>query len=304
MITHRIAKEREEQDEPPRKKRRLPRGVHGIHAVDMTLVTPENVEQRAGWHVTPLGRMIRPVRMRPSHPLPDTIDKAKAESTKNNPKKAKRPRVKPPPIRARRRTIDPMRWGSQHLKGVFLESGGISIPKAQAVEPVESQETSESEDDAEGSSPIVEVQKPLPRPNTLSPRPLSPEPVTTQATHNSEANDFVREKNATLGLLQSIFGDRTDDDWFGKESVGSDVDMGDVELTPDHPSDKAVEPSEEDAPHLANQPAKEPFPEDDQSGRAPSSATQHSTKTKLKDLFAPKEQEGQFLRTRSYYRHS
>lgn len=298
MITHRIAKEREEQDEPPRKKRRLPRGVHGIHAVDMTLVTPENVEQRTGWHVTPLGRMIRPVRMRPSHPLPDTIDKAKAESTNNNPKKAKRQRVKPPPIRARRRTIDPMRWGSQHLKGVFLESGGIFIPKAQPDEPLEFQETNESEDDAdassvgaEGSSPFIEAPKPLPRPITLSLR--TPQLVTTQATHNSEAADLVREKNAALGLLQSIFGDRTDDDWFGKESVGSDVDMDDVDLTPYHPSDKAVEPSEEAAAHLVNQPAVEASPENGQSEQAPSSTVQHSTKTKLKDLFAPKEQEGQ-----------
>ena len=56
--------------EHPSKRRRL-RGVQGVHARDMSLVTPENVATRGGWRVTPTGRLIRPMRMRPLHPLPE-----------------------------------------------------------------------------------------------------------------------------------------------------------------------------------------------------------------------------------------
>ena len=33
-------------------------------------MTPENVEGRGGWKVTPLGRIVRPIKMRPDRPLP------------------------------------------------------------------------------------------------------------------------------------------------------------------------------------------------------------------------------------------
>ena len=52
-------------------KRRRLRGVQGVHARDMSLVTPENVATCRGWRVTPTGHLIRPMRMRPLHPLPE-----------------------------------------------------------------------------------------------------------------------------------------------------------------------------------------------------------------------------------------
>ena len=44
----------------------------------MSLVTPDNVHTRGGWRVTPLGRIVRPIRMRPEHPLPEPLEKTSA----------------------------------------------------------------------------------------------------------------------------------------------------------------------------------------------------------------------------------
>ena len=114
-----------EDDHRPKKRRRLPRGVQGIHAADMSLVTPENAATRPGWHVTALGRIIRPIRMRPDHPLPDPQQSAStAGKSKSGGKKRKR--VREPPTRARKRKIDPIKWGSVHLKGALLENAIVA----------------------------------------------------------------------------------------------------------------------------------------------------------------------------------
>jgi hypothetical protein len=52
--------------EPPWKRARLARGVHGRHAANVSLVAPENVHLHKCWRVTSLGRLIRPIRMRPA----------------------------------------------------------------------------------------------------------------------------------------------------------------------------------------------------------------------------------------------
>jgi hypothetical protein len=51
-----------------------PRGVHGRHAQDMSLITSDNVHQRPQWRIIPLGRLIRPMRMRPARPLDPPLD--------------------------------------------------------------------------------------------------------------------------------------------------------------------------------------------------------------------------------------
>ena len=48
----------------------------------MSLVTPSNVHQRPQWSVTPLGRLIRPMRMRPARPIGLTPDVLKAQKKK------------------------------------------------------------------------------------------------------------------------------------------------------------------------------------------------------------------------------
>ncbi len=126
MTCARLSRERESAEEPPKKKRRR---AHGVHAEDMSLVTAENVNERPGWKVTPMGRIIRPVRIRPEHPLGEPLEVKKVKrklkddgkgDDKGEEKKKRKKREKQPDTRARRKTIDPTRWGSVHLKGMFL----------------------------------------------------------------------------------------------------------------------------------------------------------------------------------------
>jgi hypothetical protein len=67
-----------------------------------------------------MGRIIRPVRIRPEKPLSAVISSASTAGKKDG--KKKREREKLELVRARRRTIDPTKWDSQHLNGAFLES--------------------------------------------------------------------------------------------------------------------------------------------------------------------------------------
>ena len=55
-----------------KKKKRLARKCQGAHSKDMSLVTADNL--RPGWKTTPLGRLIRPIRMRPLRPVGNPID--------------------------------------------------------------------------------------------------------------------------------------------------------------------------------------------------------------------------------------
>ncbi|GJE93218.1 hypothetical protein PsYK624_093770 [Phanerochaete sordida] len=351
----RLAKEREAQDgEPPRKRRRLPRGVQGVHAEDMSLVTPENVAQRGGWKVTPLGRLVRPIRMRPEHPLPPPIVaapvKAKSkekEKDKGKTKERKR-RAKEPPTRARKRTIDPLRYGSQQVKGVFLESLVVEPRKEvslkTAEEPAEESsdegsETAESGEEAEDTmqveeelAPSVESSAPKEKPRTASPpatsipaptpataKPAVPKPSTSKA---SGGPDLTQEKNAALGLLQSLFGD-DDKNWGGEEDL-SDVDMdelaGEKELQNREfdddiefvPAAKATEKStipttaahdEGEGAGDEEEDEEEEEEEDEESvstdsvpppQAASAVATQAAKPSKLKDLFAPREEEAGF----------
>jgi hypothetical protein len=123
-LTSRIARENAEEPAPPRRKRK--RG--GVHAEDMTVVTPETAAHRSGWKVTEMGRVIRPVRIRPARPLPPPLLSSapkKASSSRDSKKETTKPKKRrDPDSRSRRRTIDMTRWGSVHLKVIFLEDAG------------------------------------------------------------------------------------------------------------------------------------------------------------------------------------
>ena len=70
-LSLRIKRENETPpSDKPTKKRRLARGVQGVHASDMSLVTPENASSRSGWNITPMGRIVHPIRIRWEKPLP------------------------------------------------------------------------------------------------------------------------------------------------------------------------------------------------------------------------------------------
>ncbi|KAI0091618.1 hypothetical protein BDY19DRAFT_636048 [Irpex rosettiformis] len=328
----RLAKEREamEYEQPPLKKRRLPRGVQGIHASDMSPVTPENVSGRGGWKVTPLGRIIKPIRMRPEHPLPPLLEssksaKVKIQKGKDGKKTKKRVRVKEPPVRARRRTIDPLKWGSTQLKGVFLENvAAIGLEERKYPQVLEEEADIESSEDMDGEMGDVaggrEVEGtgstntsdeeddlpsiPKPIPISQTPNLLPSVPPTSSSTGrtptNATGSDLLQEKNAALGLLQSLFGGRDDDDWAGRESIDSDVEMD--EQVPASTTGPALEDDIEEVPmniptttQAGKASQKQATPDAPNTPPGEPSETQTAApKAKLKDLFAPQEENAGF----------
>ncbi|KAJ3516997.1 hypothetical protein NLJ89_g782 [Agrocybe chaxingu] len=316
-------------EEPPKKRQRH---YGGAYSDDMSLVTPENVAEREGWNVSSLGRMTHPVKTRPTHPLVDLEEtKSKKGKMPGEPEKQKKKkRAKDPDTRARRTTIDMPAYGSTHLKGVFLD---LEVPdtarrrtstKGQPIDyPPESSSESESDVPVQAPSPLA-PRKLLPdvppAPVNDSPIPSSskttvppPTPIpTSSATLPEGSVDIQKEKAQALGLLASLFGN-DDDDWVGRESVGSDIDenelvKGDVMLVDD---DEA--PEFEIVPNPGGNPtttkrkvdeSEEDSEDEEDVAMAPEMMTSEAPQTapsppkataaKLKDLFAPREQEAGF----------
>ncbi|TFK86521.1 hypothetical protein K466DRAFT_600266 [Polyporus arcularius HHB13444] len=291
-------------DEPAHKRRRLPRSVQGVHARDMSLVTPENVSTRGGWRVTPTGRLIRPMRMRPAHPLPEPLDTAKPSKKETKSGARVKTRTREPPSRARRKTIDPTKWGSQHLKGIFLENAAVTYPAPSRHEPIaapvddessEGSQNSESESDSEHSSEESDKERspslPPPVPTTIKAAPARPATATKSVPQSSIDSELAEEKNQTLGLLQSLFGDK--EEWGGAESVGSDVEE---EVGRDHghrniSAADGVDDVQDSMDVDEQQPDLEPSPPPITQGTV---SAPEGTKAKLKDLFAPREEDAGF----------
>ncbi|TFK20277.1 hypothetical protein FA15DRAFT_759512 [Coprinopsis marcescibilis] len=330
----RTALERATADDPPRKRRRQ----HGTYSSSMDLVTPENVADRGAWKVTAQGRLLRPVRIRPEHPLPPTledlaaINKAvkKQALKKGSTEKKKKIKLKAPPTRARSRKIDMTKWGSTQLKGFFLESQAAAIPQnAQQTNETEadseeSDEEGEAEEEEADSSeeeappsippkkkdpkPVVKVIEPPPTTTAASPDPVSAPKSVVSAKQTLDVVDLVAEKKSTLDLLTSMFAD--DDEWAGRESVGSDIDeeelqrgvrlaeaetANDFEIVPQDASTpkrggdhQATPPSEEEEQEVADAIMEdvEEVPEQEEN-------TVKRT-MQLKDLFAPRPEDNAF----------
>ncbi|CBQ69851.1 conserved hypothetical protein [Sporisorium reilianum SRZ2] len=125
--------EEEEKANSRKKPKRLPPGM-GVESAHMETVDQQAVESGLawGWKRTPAGHLVRPLRMRPSHPLPrpsrastlSRIDLVQGEEDDQQPESSsRRARVNPrPPTKAHRITIDPTRYGAIHLSGPLLES--------------------------------------------------------------------------------------------------------------------------------------------------------------------------------------
>ena len=110
--------EAKEEARRARKRRRL-RDYGAIHGPDMSVVTRENAHTRPGWTVTPLGRIIRPMKMRPLRPL-RPLARPDASVGKGAVRKKKKTKVEVE-RRAKRQKIDMLKHGSVHLKGVFVD---------------------------------------------------------------------------------------------------------------------------------------------------------------------------------------
>lgn len=271
----------------------------------MSLVTPENVKSHGGWKVTPSGRMVRPVRMRPLHPLPDPLEDVSSSRVKGSAAKEKKRKPKEPPIRARRRTIDPTKWNSKHLKGAFLNavvaypepvSRQVKSPQRSAHSPSGSE--SSSDDESEDGEPPQPRSPPsiaaeIPKPSTSSkPVELPTKPVVIPSPFD---NELLQEKNASLGLLQSLFGNN-DDDWGGKETL-SDVEMDEPRAIPqgmEGDDDFEVVPrsvlSHPPMGEEMDSPSISPSPSPTAAEPNRNETRPEATKPKLKDLFAHREE--------------
>ncbi|KIK60441.1 hypothetical protein GYMLUDRAFT_73890 [Collybiopsis luxurians FD-317 M1] len=316
----RIAKENT-SSEPPNKRRRLHHGkFSGVQAEDMSLVTPENAAQRLGWKVMPSGRIVRTMRMRPGKPLPPLPADIKSS---NNSAKKKKP--KDPDVRARRRNIDVTRWDGSYITGVFL--GGDDVAKAvddrraDIVEPPapEKKKLKKVAFETPKKSPPSDV-APSPPSITTSVPALASAPVLpfTPPTPTPDSADLSRERAETLSFLSSFFSsssknDVTPNDW------DSDVDLDEAnvvearnldtdveyEIVPRNEQDSDrmdvdISPSDDAMQDEDGGGLEEPDVEMDYNPQGTISVTSQAQskppapKNSLKDLFAPREDEGGF----------
>lgn len=347
-----------EAAEPPRKKLRWKyTPYHAVESKDMEPLTAEKAKHKAGWVVTPLGRVYRPVRLKPTRPLPrptiTTLSNAKGKGKEEEKRKVKKPRARPE-LRARIRKIDMMNYGSIYLKGKFLD---VDVPPGVSgthvskdyVAPMEDSsdeggevESSEDESETEGGEErelatgreededgVVQVQAEVVTEivSQTASLPIPPlQPSTAQQSASLTVN-FDLEKRHSLDVLASIFGtsasiaDGSDeDDWIGRESVGSDVDEANlISDYPSHPgegdNDFEVVPRKNEKKKRRERTAGDESLEGADSGMAvdggsgevgepvvekevvrtspkPQKEPQLKGSTKLKDLFAPSEAEG------------
>lgn len=271
----------------------------------MSIVTPENVSERRGWKVTPLGRIVRPMRMRPGKPLAEPAPSTTSTAKTNPKERKKKNRVKPPPTRARRRTIDPTAWGSTHLKGIFLDAIGNGTRAHVTAENMDKWEESayDSSEESEGEGEGIEEMDSVvsnPTPTTIKaaqPAPVS-KPLPLPSANADQ--DLTVEKTNTLRLLDSLFGGKEDNSWVGQESL-SDIDETEAN-THLAAAQYDVEPIEE-VPMEVDEPTQAPSLPDDtpQTPIAKPTAEQREA-TNLKSLFASREEDGEYLHgARVYY---
>ena len=255
------------------------------------------------------------MRMRPEKPLPPASTLTPSIPGKKN-EKQKRKREKAKLVRARRKTIDPTKWDSQHLKGAFLDSivvadDGDKLPVTALPKPTTTGDqevvglSSDSDNDWEEDGDEFGSLEPE---SAVKESPTTPK-VTSQPSQNTidTDHDFNQEKLHALSLLDSMFGGLDEDqEWDGREVLDSDVDMPEMSPVKSPPSPRPI-PSDaafkESDLELAIQGARKDSESEVSSAgastlapdRAPTSTTTqnaNTTRAKLKDLFAPQEEQG------------
>jgi len=251
------------------------------------------------------------MRMRPGKPLP-SLSVVTSGTIGTNDRKKKRKREKHKLIRARRRTIDPTKWDSQHLKGAFLDS--IVVADNDDTLPVTAPSRPDTRDDQEDDLSSGEGEEDSSEPeSTFGGSPTTPDttnrppPIAHKKSGTVDTDhDFTEEKLRALSLLDSIFGGlEGGQEWGGKEALDSDIDMPElppVRMSPspkfppkrvfEEPDPVAVveeatrnSESEESSTDTAT-----PVPERDLVSATVQNA--NATKAKLKELFAPREEQG------------
>ncbi|KAG8717074.1 hypothetical protein FRC09_014769 [Ceratobasidium sp. 395] len=216
---------------------RLMRGVQGREAKDMSLVTLENVDKRKGWRRTPLNHLMRPLRMRPLHPIPLP---PKRHQLKPKPKNKIKPGSKKRIFkltRARCTVIDPARYGAVHVSagkgglGDELFFGGVNVQGAVVQDggrgeggdmADEVSSTISSGQDSEAEREPAAAITPIPTPPMLTAlRDPTPPLTIAPLPSNLPTLSLAKEKADTLALLGEFF---SGDEWGGRESVSGDED--------------------------------------------------------------------------------
>ena len=289
-----------------------------MHSEDMSLVTQENAIRRSGWHVSPLGRITHPIKMRPTHPL--TIKQEEVTRTNSTKRTKGAKRIKHVDSHARRKKIDMIKWGSTHLKGIFLD---LEIPssrnKALDEDKYRKSYTDEEEDhmdvdDSKASNVHAAHSSPALAPISTA----DASHTVTMSIHSPQDPrhqiNIHHEKVHNLDLITSLFSgnDWVDDDWVGRESVGSGMDEGEL-VKSDHllpcevvefeevprtqsggetPLSKVTRLNPQTEGHDDGDTLERGDAILDSSTRpdAAISEKEAATKTNLKDLFAPRDQ--------------
>jgi hypothetical protein len=269
-----------------------------------------------------MGRLVRSVRMRPERPLVLARDLAgrveeKRKTDKNGKVKKVRRREKVQVSRARRRTIDMTKWGSVHLKGAFLDvvtgprvAGGDG--KGMELDREDEESDNEEFTDEDDSDPMegheIEIDAAVSptkdaNPSSLSRNLDSATKLPSASMQGADDDlDMTLEKTKSLGILRSLFGDRDDSEWVHPESV-SDIDdnrpeRGAVVQEDREDFNMEVEEVPMEAERLRtvqrdfeteNSEPQQVYEMETQQGSAAIKATQA---TKLKDLFAPRDEDG------------
>lgn len=302
----------ERSSTPPQGKRRKLRANECSHSTLLPIDTPLTTsvaERSPGWVVTPMGRLVRPIKMRPPRPLPPQQQTVIRSSKKEKEGKEKgKKKNKKLDTRARRRVIDPTKWDSTLLKGMWLEGVTVAADDMKIVdltlETTANDSTSESEDERDAidghympSALLEEAGKP-----------------SGPSVHQITTADLRDETRSSLAFLSSMFRDE-DDNWLGRESIGSDIEMpeddrqidaGKAEYDIDFeevPMAKNYLKQSGDRNNLADDQEGEYKGEEANSKEMEDAKLQSDTQTSkdakkqtktLKELFAPRAEQGKF----------
>lgn len=133
----------------PSRKKRVRTRNHGrpSSTLPLTPLPADVAAKTSGWVVTPSGRVVRPIKMRPERPLGPIL--SMASESKNPKKTTRKAKRKPPLVRARRQTIDPTKWGSTYLTGAFVDATVSSFSVVQDVRGNATPEQEKPTDDDE-----------------------------------------------------------------------------------------------------------------------------------------------------------
>lgn len=223
--------------------------------------------------------------MRPAHPLPPILAKeVKAIKDKQKTKKDKK-KIKPPPSRARRRLLDPARWGVTHLSGPLLENAVVSGPRAAAyasedVKQNDGDESDEASSDADESDEA-----------SSDTEPEAPVPVKSTKVVDAITSTLREEASHSRKLLDNLFG-ADEDEWRAPDALDSDLE----ELIQQHvPTSGVVDDESIEDDNAIEDQGNDPMDEDRverDDSTAPTFVPVTVQARSLKEMFAPREEEG------------